>query len=182
MTTTTTIDNGRAESVPSPGGSRRRSNSTKPDLSQDRGRDQHASPARSTHGSPKPSAPPRPRKAGDARGSTSVRRGRGASSATKPGAAGAATDEAVATARSSPPLATAAAVSGSISKKATCLAMLIRVDGASIAELMNATGWQAHSVRGFLSGEVRRRMGMELASTVTEQGDRRYRIAGPNAG
>jgi len=64
------------------------------------------------------------------------------------------------------------------SKKATCLAMLERADGASIQELMQATGWQQHSVRGFLSGQVRKHMELSLTSEVGEAGERRYRISG----
>lgn len=63
------------------------------------------------------------------------------------------------------------------SKKAICLKLLNRAEGASIEELMQATGWQGHSVRGFLSGEVRKRMELGLASTVTNAGERRYHIA-----
>lgn len=64
------------------------------------------------------------------------------------------------------------------SKKAICLELLNRAQGVSIEELMQATGWQSHSVRGFLSGDVRKRLGHDLASTVTDEGERRYRIAG----
>jgi hypothetical protein len=56
--------------------------------------------------------------------------------------------------------------------------MLERADGASIQELMQATGWQQHSVRGFLSGQVRKRMDLSLISAVTEAGERRYWISG----
>jgi len=42
---------------------------------------------------------------------------------------------------------------------------------------MKATGWQPHSVRGFISGTVGRRMGMKIESTKTEAG-RTYRIVG----
>ncbi|MCH8863534.1 MAG: DUF3489 domain-containing protein, partial [Proteobacteria bacterium] len=38
------------------------------------------------------------------------------------------------------------------SKKETCIALLKRARGASLADLQKATGWQAHSVRGFLAG------------------------------
>lgn len=44
-------------------------------------------------------------------------------------------------------------------KTARILALLERTDGASLDELMAATGWQAHSVRGFLSGTVRKKRG-----------------------
>jgi hypothetical protein len=41
---------------------------------------------------------------------------------------------------------------------------------------MAATQWQAHSVRGFLSGAVGRKMGLKLESTREENGERRYRV------
>jgi hypothetical protein len=62
------------------------------------------------------------------------------------------------------------------SKSAQVLTLLGRSNGATIAEIMRATGWQAHSVRGFLSGAVKRRMGLKLLSEQEEGKDRRYRI------
>jgi len=53
-------------------------------------------------------------------------------------------------------------------------AMLRRPDGASLKELMKATGWLAHSVRGFLSGTVAKRMNLDLVSKKKADGDRRY--------
>ncbi len=47
--------------------------------------------------------------------------------------------------------------------------------GASIDALMKATGWQQHSVRGFLAGVVRKRLGLKLESAIVE-GQRVYRI------
>lgn len=49
--------------------------------------------------------------------------------------------------------------------------------GGSIEEMTNATGWQAHSVRGFLSGTVKKRLGLNLASQPDGKGIRRYRIS-----
>lgn len=49
--------------------------------------------------------------------------------------------------------------------------------GATIQTLMDATGWQAHSVRGFLSGTVKKKLGHELLSETGKDGQRRYRIA-----
>lgn len=54
-------------------------------------------------------------------------------------------------------------------------ALLARPDGASIAELMDATGWQAHSVRGAMAGSLKRR-GLTITSEKTD-GVRRYRVA-----
>ncbi|TPK34217.1 DUF3489 domain-containing protein [Mesorhizobium sp. B2-5-3] len=48
--------------------------------------------------------------------------------------------------------------------------------GVTIQTLMEATGWQAHSVRGFLSGAVKKKLGHELLSETGKDGQRRYRI------
>lgn len=56
------------------------------------------------------------------------------------------------------------------------LQLLRRNKGASLADLQEATGWQAHSVRGFLSGTVKKRMGLSLSSDKLEHGERRYFI------
>ena len=61
-------------------------------------------------------------------------------------------------------------------KSATVLALLGRAEGATLVELMAVTHWQAHSVRGFLSGTVRKRLGLALTSEAGAEG-RRYRIA-----
>ena len=43
---------------------------------------------------------------------------------------------------------------------------------------MNVTGWQAHSVRGVLSGTLKKKLGLAVVSEMTEAGERRYRIDG----
>ena len=62
------------------------------------------------------------------------------------------------------------------SKTAKVLDLLKRSGGATGKELMKATGWQAHSVRGFLSGVLGKKMGLTVRSTKAEDGERRYSI------
>ena len=60
-------------------------------------------------------------------------------------------------------------------KHARIIAMLRTPAGATIAAMMTATDWQQHSVRGFLAGVVRRKLGLDLISELTDKG-RTYRI------
>jgi hypothetical protein len=60
-------------------------------------------------------------------------------------------------------------------KHARIIAMLRMPAGATIAAIMTATEWQKHSVRGFLAGVVRKKLGLSLVSEVTDKG-RIYRI------
>ena len=62
------------------------------------------------------------------------------------------------------------------SKGQQVVKLLIRTNGASIEDLMKATGWQQHSVRGFLSGTVKKKLGHDLISEPDKNGVRRYRI------
>lgn len=62
------------------------------------------------------------------------------------------------------------------SKTARFLDLLKRSGGATGAELMKTTGWQAHSVRGFISGILTRKMGLKITSTKAENGVRRYTL------
>ena len=67
------------------------------------------------------------------------------------------------------------------SKQSRVIAMLQSPAGATIAAVMKATGWQPHSVRGFLAGVVRKRLKLELGSTKVD-GTRVYRITKRDAG
>ena len=69
------------------------------------------------------------------------------------------------------------AASAPRTKSAAVLALLSLKDGTTITEIATATGWQNHSVRGFLSGTVKKKLGCKVASAVVD-GERRYRIAG----
>ena len=57
------------------------------------------------------------------------------------------------------------------------LDLLSSKNGASIEDMTKATGWQSHSVRGFLSGTVKKRMGLTVGNEPDKEGVRRYRIA-----
>jgi hypothetical protein len=65
---------------------------------------------------------------------------------------------------------------GKQTKQQMCLDLLDRREGATIEELEEATGWQKHSVRGFLAGAVRKKLGLTLVSEKPDAGPRRYRI------
>ncbi|MFY9728933.1 MAG: DUF3489 domain-containing protein, partial [Bryobacteraceae bacterium] len=64
------------------------------------------------------------------------------------------------------------------SKTAKVLDLLRRSGGATLKELRKATGWQAHSVRGFLSGALGKKMGLTVTSTKAEDEERRYAVKG----
>jgi hypothetical protein len=63
------------------------------------------------------------------------------------------------------------------SKQSRIVAMLRAPTGTTLAGMIEATGWQKHSVRGFLAGVVRKRLKLKLTSKKID-GDRVYRIAG----
>ena len=62
------------------------------------------------------------------------------------------------------------------SKGAKVLEMISRAKGATLAELMQVTGWQAHSIRGFISGNLGKKMGLTVESAKREDGERVYSL------
>jgi hypothetical protein len=64
------------------------------------------------------------------------------------------------------------------SKQDAVIAMLRRPEGATIDEVVRATGWQRHTVRGVFSGSLKKKLGLTIASAKEERG-RVYRIAEP---
>jgi hypothetical protein len=62
------------------------------------------------------------------------------------------------------------------SKTATILDLLKRKDGVTLKELMKVSGWQAHSVRGFLSGTVGKKLVLAVTSTKGDDGERTYSV------
>ena len=60
-------------------------------------------------------------------------------------------------------------------KKAEVIAMMQRAKGATLAEIMKATGWQAHTVRGFVS-ILGSKGGQKIESSRSDSGERTYRI------
>jgi hypothetical protein len=63
-----------------------------------------------------------------------------------------------------------------VTKQERVLTLLSQSEGASIAEMMQATDWQQHSVRGFLAGTVKKKLGFPLTSLKPNDAARRYRI------
>jgi hypothetical protein len=61
-------------------------------------------------------------------------------------------------------------------KKDTVIALLS--GGATIGQLVTATGWQKHSIRGFLSGTLKKKMGLKVLSTRNADGERVYKLRG----
>ena len=60
-------------------------------------------------------------------------------------------------------------------KIAILVSLMQREGGATAAELMAATGWQAHSVRGAIAGSIKKKLGFAVSSEKSEAG-RVYRI------
>jgi hypothetical protein len=79
------------------------------------------------------------------------------------------------TSRKRSPAASFKSNAGFDTKHARIIAMLRTPSGATIAAIMKVTDWQQHSVRGFLAGIVRKKLGLNLVSELTDKG-RVYRI------
>ncbi len=63
------------------------------------------------------------------------------------------------------------------SKQAQVIAMLRRPEGATIAQICEATGWKPHTVRGTFAGAFKKKLGLEITSTKESGGQRLYRIS-----
>ncbi|KPP82406.1 MAG: Protein of unknown function (DUF3489) [Rhodobacteraceae bacterium HLUCCO07] len=61
-------------------------------------------------------------------------------------------------------------------KQAQIIALLQRPEGASIGEIVEATGWQAHSARGMISGALKKKLGLVVTSAKIDERGRVYRI------
>lgn len=62
------------------------------------------------------------------------------------------------------------------SKQAQVLSLLGQPAGVTIDTMMQSTGWRRHSVRGFLAGVVRKKLGLHLLSAKDDSGSRVYRL------
>jgi hypothetical protein len=66
-------------------------------------------------------------------------------------------------------------------KQALLIDLLKRKKGATIEKIVAATGWQPHSVRGAISGTLKKKLGLAVTSEKPSDGPRRYRIAAPKS-
>jgi hypothetical protein len=62
-------------------------------------------------------------------------------------------------------------------KQAQLVALMLRRQGATIAEMVTATGWQPHSIRGAISGTIKKKLGMAVASETVAGRGRVYRLS-----
>ena len=63
------------------------------------------------------------------------------------------------------------------SKQATVIQMLRRPEGATVQQICETTGWQAHTVRGTFAGAFKKKLGLTIVSDKAQGGERVYRIA-----
>lgn len=80
----------------------------------------------------------------------------------------------------SKPARTKKAAEPRVTKQAKVIDALGRPEGATIAEIMEMTGWQEHSVRGFISGAVKKKLGLTV-ERITEDGRISYRVPSVSA-
>ncbi len=109
------------------------------------------------------------------------RKAKGGAQAAKGGPAKAKATKKASPAKSAPKgkkKGTPAPVARDGSKTATVVGLLERKGGATLAEIMKVTAWQAHSVRGFISGTLGKKMGRTVESTKREDGERLYQLKG----
>ena len=66
------------------------------------------------------------------------------------------------------------------SKQHVLVDLLTRTEGATIAQIVAATNWQAHSVRGVISGVLKKKLGLHIVSEKSKGGERIYRVAEDN--
>lgn len=78
--------------------------------------------------------------------------------------------------RTTPPASQAHSDALRTTKHDLILSLLSRRDGATIPDLMEATGWQQHSIRGFLAATIKKKLGLNLTSTKVDGELRRYRV------
>ena len=69
-------------------------------------------------------------------------------------------------------------IKGKVLKRDVLLKLLRSNKGATVVQMQEATGWQPHSVRGFLSGPVKKGLGLTVKSEVGSDGARRYSVSG----
>ena len=93
------------------------------------------------------------------------------------GATDAPTEEAATDAPIEPAAAPKARTPREGTKQATLIAMLRAPDGATIEEIMAATGWLGHTVRGAMAGALKKKLGLEVTSEKVEGRGRVYRLA-----
>ena len=113
------------------------------------------------------------KKQGAPKGQKAAKKPAASKKASKP----AAKKEAKPASKKAPKAKAEAALPREFSKKAIVLDLLRRKDGATMAEIAKATDWQAHSIRGFISGNLTKKMGLTVESSKNEAGERTYRIA-----
>ncbi len=66
------------------------------------------------------------------------------------------------------------------SKQARLLDLLGKPEGATLHQLMDATGWQSHSVRGFMSAVLKKKLRLTITSEKANSGERIYRVVEDN--